>query len=249
MSDPIARSIEHKQRGELPQALDELDRAIRDGFDLPRAHYQRGLTLVAMGRDDEAIAAYETAIDLRPEYARALVNLAALHMERQDAASANRLLERAAPLVGENDPIFLFNRAMVQRMMGKAGPALRDAKRAAELAPDEPEMWIELGLCYLMDPRRATDAIAANRRALELDPNRPRAAHNLAAALDGAGDPAAALPFASQALEQSPNDLTFAQTKACVLLHLDRAHDALPLLEAVERGRPDHFEAQYNLAC
>ena len=62
------------------------------------------------------------------------------------------------------------------------------------------------------------------------------------------GDPAA-LPYATRALESEPEDPTYAQTKACVLLHLDRAAEAMPLLERVERARPDHFEAQYNLAC
>lgn len=249
MPDPIQRSIDLKECGQLAAALAELDGAIRDGVDLPRAHYQRALTLVELGRTDDAIAAYQAAIEVRPDYAKALVNLAGLFMARQDAASAAPLIARAAPLVGDADPVFLTSRAMLHRMTGKAGPALRDAERAAQVAPELAGVWVELGQCLLLDPRRVRDSIEASRRALALEPRNARAAHNLAAALDNAGDPAAALPHATAALELSPDNPTYTQTKACVLLHLDRAGDALPLLAAVERARPDHFEAQYNLAC
>ena len=249
MSDPILRSIQLKESGQLDAALAELDGAIRDGVDVPRAHYQRGLTLDALARPDDAIAAYQAAIELRPDYVKALVNLAGIYMARQDAAAAAPLLARAAPLAGDSDPVFLTNRAMLHRMTGKPGPAMRDAERAAQVAPDEAGVWVELGQCYLLDPRRVRDSIAASRRALELDPRSARATHNLAAALDNSGDHTAALAVATQALELAPGDLTYTQTKACVLLHLDRAADAMPLLETVERGRPDHFEAQYNLAC
>ena len=249
MNGPVDRSIQLKDAGRFEEALAELDGAIRDGVELARAHYQRALTLDAMGRTDDAIAAYQKAIELRPDYLKALVNLAGIYMARQDAASAGKLLAVAAPLAGDADPVFLTNRAMYHRMIGDARGAIRDAKRAVEVAPAIAGTWVELGQCLLLDPRGAKESIAASRRALELDPKHARAAHNLAATLDKTGEHAAALPYAEQAHAAEPDDMTYTQTRACVLLHLDRAPDAMPLLERVERERPDHFEAQYNLAC
>jgi len=100
-----------------------------------------------------------------------------------------------------------------------------------------------------MDPRRSADAAEAARAALEIDPSHARASHDLAVALDRTGDPTTALDHAKRALAATPNDLTFQQTTACILLHLDRASEAMPFLESVERARGDDFEAQYNLAC
>jgi len=122
-TNAIDRSIARKQAGDFAAALAELDAAIRDGIDLPRAHYQRGLTLVELGRADDAIAAYAKAIELRPDYVKALVNLAGLYMEQQNAELAGKLLKRAEPLVGPDDAVFLCNRAMHRRMIGEGGAA------------------------------------------------------------------------------------------------------------------------------
>jgi tetratricopeptide (TPR) repeat protein len=249
MNEPIHRSIHLKEAGRFDEALAALDEAIRAGDDLPRAYYQRALTLDAMRRTDDAIEAYRKAIELRPDYLKALVNLAGIYMARQDAETAGKLLAVAAPLAGDADPVFLTHRAMYRRMTGDARGAIADAKRGVEVAPELAGTWVELGQCLLLDPRGAKDSIAANRRALELDPSNARAAHNLAATLDNTGEHAAALPYAVAAHEAAPDDMTYTQTHACVLLHLDRAPDAMPLLERVERARPEHFEAQYNLAC
>ena len=249
MTDRILRSIELEESGQLDAALAELDAAIQEGFDPPRAHYQRGLTLTEMGRLDDAIEAYRAAIELRPDYLQALVNLAMLYMARQDAAAAAPLMERAGPLAGDDDAVFLTNRAMLYRMTGKPPLAIGDAERATQVAPDEAGTWVELGQCYLLDPRRLADSIRASRRALELSPGQPRAAHNLAAALDRAGEPEEALVHANAARTAVPDNPTYTQTTACILLHLRRPAEAMPLLEAVVAERPDDFEAQYNLAC
>jgi tetratricopeptide (TPR) repeat protein len=246
----VDRSIERKERGDLEGALADLDAALASGGDDARAHYQRALTLTAADRKSDAIADYESAIAARPDYARALVNLASLYLERQQATSAAPLLARAEKLVDvDNDAVFLVNRAMLARITGDVERAVRDAQRAAIVAPQIAAVWIELGLCCLLDERRTRDAIDANRRALALTPDDAQAAHNLAAALDKNGDAASALEHATRAHSLRPDDATFLQTKACVLLHLHRAHDALPLLERVIGLRPDHFEASYNLAC
>jgi tetratricopeptide (TPR) repeat protein len=249
MAHRVARSIILKEQGDYEGALAQLDEAIRRGEEVARAHYQRGVTLTAMKRVPEAMEAYVSAINARPEYLKALVNLSVLHLERTETAAAAALMKRAERLAAADDPVFICTRAALRRQQGDVVGAIADARFAAVLSPDDARVWEELALCLLSDPRGAEDAVKACARALEIDPARTMAQHHMAAALDQLGRPAEALPHASAALDARPNDPQLQQTKACVLLHLGRAADAIPLLEAVMRARPEHFEAHYNLAC
>jgi superkiller protein 3 len=246
---PVDQAIWLAQQGELDAALVSLDIAIRHGHDVARAWYQRGLTLVALGRKDDALHAYRQALELRPSYLQPLVNLASLYLERGDTSVAGALMARAAPLAGADDPIFLCQRAKLRRMTGDVRGAIADATHATRAAPTLAPAWTELGLCLLMAPDAAAVSAEASRRALAIDPDAAHAAHNLAVALDRLGEAEEAHAHASAALAAQPDNATFQQTAACVLLHLRRAGDAMPLLRAVAAARPDSFEAHYNLAC
>jgi tetratricopeptide (TPR) repeat protein len=56
--------------------------------------YQRGMELFAEGSMEEAIAAFEKALEEDPEYAEALHALAMLHAQREDWDKAIELGER-----------------------------------------------------------------------------------------------------------------------------------------------------------
>src|SRR5215831_7477343 len=103
MAHRVARSIILKEQGDYAGALAQLDEAIRRGEEVARAHYQRGLTLTAMNRVPEAMEAYASALAARPEYLKALVNLASLHLERTETASAAMLVKRAERLAAADD--------------------------------------------------------------------------------------------------------------------------------------------------
>jgi tetratricopeptide (TPR) repeat protein len=229
--------------------LAELDAAIQAGHDLARAWYQRGLTLVAMERIAEAVESYRSAIAHRPQYLQALVNLAGLHLQRNESTAAAELIHRAERLVAPDDVVFLLTRSTLHRQQHDARAAIECARRAVAVAPTEPAAWEELGLCLLMDPAGAHESVSSSARCLELEPARAGAAHNLAVALDRLGRAVDALAHADNALARRPHDVQFQQTKACILLHLGRVHEAMPLLVQVERAQPGSFEAQYNLAC
>jgi superkiller protein 3 len=66
-----------------------LKRALERSPHRPNLHYLRGQILARLGRNDEAIAATERAVDLDPRYVQALLFLAKLYQttnRRQDAA-------------------------------------------------------------------------------------------------------------------------------------------------------------------
>lgn len=85
---------------ELPRARAHLSAALKRAATNPRAHYLWGLVREEEGAKEEAIAALEKAVELRPSYAEARFRLAGLHAQQgawDKAESHYRHLARAHP--------------------------------------------------------------------------------------------------------------------------------------------------------
>jgi tetratricopeptide (TPR) repeat protein len=85
-------SIEAKQPA---AALARIDRALARTPSSARLFDYRGIALAALARDDEARAAFERALELDSESARAHAGLAALRMKAGDKKAAIELFDRA----------------------------------------------------------------------------------------------------------------------------------------------------------
>jgi len=62
-------------KDQLPEAISLIEIAAHRSS-IPAAHYDLGLALFKSGRNDEAIASYQRALDLKPRYPEAHYNLA-----------------------------------------------------------------------------------------------------------------------------------------------------------------------------
>lgn len=112
--------------------------------------------------------------------------------------------------------------------------------------PDNARAHVNYG-AWLFARGRTVEAMAHERRGLELDPKMPRAYVNLAAALASTGDHAAALAYAQQALKLASgmSDINYQIGNA--LIHLGRPAESIPHYEAEIRIRPDYANAYLNL--
>jgi tetratricopeptide (TPR) repeat protein len=77
-----------------------------------------GQCLHFQGRSDEALDAYLAAVDARPDYKEALLQVAALYEERGDLAEALPVLERVEQLDPESGPV-VFRMAKLLRVLGQ----------------------------------------------------------------------------------------------------------------------------------
>jgi len=68
-SDPAWRGVALYRQGEFEQAA-----GVFAGFDTPEAALNQGNSLVFMGKYDEAVARYDRALELRPDWEPAVVN-------------------------------------------------------------------------------------------------------------------------------------------------------------------------------
>ena len=68
-ADPMWRGVCLFRQGEFEQAA-----GVFAGFDTPEAAFNQGNALVMQGKYDEAVARYDRALELRPEWEPAVVN-------------------------------------------------------------------------------------------------------------------------------------------------------------------------------
>ena len=131
------------RRGHFDSALELLDRAIADAQAMASLHNNRGNVLVALGRNAEAVASYDRALDLGLEDAHALNNrgTALQSLQRFDAALAS--FDHAI----ECRPEFaeaLLNRGELLIDMGRRGAGIESLQRARAAGSDDEKIAFAL---------------------------------------------------------------------------------------------------------
>ncbi|HEX3551781.1 MAG TPA: tetratricopeptide repeat protein [Thermoanaerobaculia bacterium] len=128
---------------------------------------------------------------------------------------------------------------------------LRSAAPAASAisakTPETAEAWFERGSDLEYDDA-PEEAMAAYRRALELDANLPDAHLNLGRLLHERGETAKAESHYRQALAARPGDATAAFNLGVALQDLGRLRDAARAYETALGSEPGYADAHYNLS-
>ncbi|HWT12056.1 MAG TPA: sulfotransferase [Allosphingosinicella sp.] len=122
----------------------------------------------AAGRRDDAVAALEGAVAVRPDLPMLRLNLAGALAEAgrlEDSLAAVAEAARIAP----GEPACLVELARAHARLGDSEAALAELERAAALIPEDPSLQVEIGLTHAGGGRLA-EAEAAYRRAIALSP-------------------------------------------------------------------------------
>ncbi len=90
----VGLGVNSARRGEVENAQREFLRAIADQPYFPRAHFNYGAFLVGQDRLEEALGLFERAVDLAPDYARALLALVAVTTDLGRPEDAQRWYEQ-----------------------------------------------------------------------------------------------------------------------------------------------------------
>jgi tetratricopeptide (TPR) repeat protein len=158
--DP-AFATAHLTRGSVRLELGDGDGAAADARaglaltpDDPRLLCLLALGLHSDGAGHEALAAFDRALAIDPEFAPALVNRAVLRCERGELAASDADLTRALELLGDDADV-LYNRGFVRQQEGRLDAALHDYNRALKLpGADRAEL-----LCRRRECRAALSAV------------------------------------------------------------------------------------------
>ena len=147
------------------------------------AEAQKGIALLNQGKFDEAIAAFQKALETDPADATIHFNLGVAFERKNQMADARQHFEEAIkinPSFGEAH-LALGNGYLREQNFDAAIPSLT---KASELLPTNYSAAYNLGAC-LSNSGKYADAEAAFRKAVQITPNEPIAHYQLAMSLLG----------------------------------------------------------------
>ncbi len=165
--------------------------------------------LVAEGRTERAVRAYERQLDLHPDHPFLSTRLMQLLVAEPDAWADAVALARARLARADDDPDALATLAVVQASRGEPGPAADTLRRLADQAERQGDVieaaqarWAVAGVLATVDPRAAIEALES---ALALRRRLPGALRALSDLYGRVGDWAAALHTRERLLAGEPD--------------------------------------------
>ena len=161
-----------------PSVGDALLESVRSIRNDKRWHLQQGLDLAATGRYEDAMAEYQRALGLDPNYLQAHVNLVAAlgRLGRYD--DAERHYRQALSLDSEAVELHI-NWGTLQTARGEHADAILSFRRGLAINPLSADLHADLGI-VLQRTGDIAQATGHLRRALELEPQHRLAHFNLA---------------------------------------------------------------------
>jgi tetratricopeptide (TPR) repeat protein len=145
-------------------------------------YYNQALAYDNSGKTDEAIAAYQKAIELRPTQAAYYNSLGNVYARAGKISEAQQAYQKSAELDPANAAMAYQNLGIVLFQSGRAKEAVEPLRKASELDPKKPQVWYLLGAALVgsMDFKKEGDnmvpvlqpgTVAAYQKCIELDPN------------------------------------------------------------------------------
>ncbi len=229
--EALHRGIDLLQAGEVDEAIDLLETAIRSAPDLAEARAQLGAALLQQGDLPAAQRSLESTLELEPNYVEAIYHLGLIAHRRQDYAGAIALFQRTVQLRAEHFDAHLGLGTDLPKR-GQTTTALEHLRRAMALRPHDPRPYRRLA-SVLSTLTRYEEAIATLRVGLERLPEEVTIADRLAWVLatcprDDVRDAAEALKLATEVCRRTNNPAPQAlDTRAAALANLGRYDEAV----------------------
>ena len=230
----LLQGVARRRQGDVTGAQALLEALARAQPRAAAAQYEWGMTLAALGRDAEAMAALRRAVALKPGHSdawRALGDLLTLNGDPRGADQAYAQSIRASV----NDPLLM--RAGAALCDGDIPVAERLLKAHLKQAPSDvaalrmlAEVATRLG--------RYADAEALLSRCLALSPSFMGARHNYAIVLHRQNKSAEAIPHIVALLQQDPRDPSYRNLLAACLATVGEYDRAIEMYESVLRDYP-----------
>ena len=209
------------QTGRHELAAELICRAIAFNGRVPEFHYNIGIAFGALGQFDRAVAHNRKAVELKPDYVAALINLGKALLAQHHTGEAIDAYRRAVALAPDAPPA-LLGLANALADAGRLDDAVAQYRNILSLSPDDADAHNNLGTLFASQGQ-LDDAVSSYRQALRLNPNLAAAEFNLANALRDAGQSKEAAEHYRNAVRLNPN-FAEAHNNLGSLLALDNRH-------------------------
>jgi tetratricopeptide (TPR) repeat protein len=226
-----------RRSGDAKAALKTLDPIAASQPDAAHAHLERGLALAALGRDNDAIAAFERALQIKPDLSDAWLGIAERHAAAGRSEAADNAYAQSIRAATRDPRLLEAGAALIDNRLAVAEALLREHLKAKPTDAAAIRMLGEVAARL----GRFGDAETLLRRALELTPNFDAARHNLALILHRANKSADALEEIERLGARDAANPNYRNLKAAILARLGEYNGAIALYERLLQELPDFY--------
>jgi tetratricopeptide (TPR) repeat protein len=151
---------------------------------------EKGKELYRSDQDEQAVASFQEALKLDPEFAEAHFRLGlgyeALGKHEEAESEYKKAIESYKKYLAdnENDPEAHYNLGQTYAGLGQYSEAIREYRVATKLKEDDPDMFYDLGVAHTKLAQYDAAATAFSK-SLEIDPDNYRAQDALDEAKEG----------------------------------------------------------------
>ena len=233
------------QNKQPDHALQWIARAIAQD---PRPGYlaSLGATLSQQGRHEEALKAFDKAVQLKPEDAALWKQLgdALLQLQRYDHAllSFQHVLK-----LDPRDQDAAYKSGVLLHDAGRFEEATTILNLCDELLPNHAPT-LQARARALLGLRKFEQALSDNLRANTLAPDNADTLNNIGACLQSLGREEEALAWFDRALQSLPDAIEILNNKANILQQLQRFEEALALYDDIRARHLNNATTDWNLA-
>ncbi len=198
---------------DVAQALKYLSLAEKKLPKDPQVQYYLGLAYEIRGLPNEALAHYQNAIALKPDYSEAYNNLGTFYAARNDFIKAEEYYRKALANPAYETPFFgFYNLGRLNEKRGDLEAALKDYDQAIRLLPSYGAAFYRKGV-VLESLRRTDEAKEAFSQAVLYSPDMPDAHLRFGILCYGAGEIENALYSFSKVVKLAPHSPAASEAK------------------------------------
>jgi tetratricopeptide (TPR) repeat protein len=231
--------------GQYDRAVEQTARAIKQS---PQPEYLAtlGIALQRLGRRDEALKAFDKALQFKPEDAELWRCLGNVLIELERAIEAVLSFQHVLRLKPRDWDAANKSGRLLYQLQQWAG-ALLQFNLCDELQPDHAPTLTIRALCQ-RHLRRFEDYLADLRRAHALDPADAETCNNIGDALQSLGREDEAPQWLDRSLKLAPDNVKVLNNKAFLLSQLQRFDEAVAIYDSVKTIDPNNAVADWNVA-
>ncbi|MFM9874270.1 MAG: tetratricopeptide repeat protein [Fimbriimonadaceae bacterium] len=213
----------------------------------PFALNNLGLACEGLGENQEAYMNYSKASDMRTDSLVFARNAGFAALRLKNDQNSIKYLERAAGMEKSADVLQPLATLYNRNNMGEKAMAIWMMPEIRESQKGNADYWFNLGLAHA-SAGHATEAEAAYRQSLQIEPNNGDVVNNLGVLLWNNNDFAGALDcFTKQASMQPDNEAAKLNRAACHV-KLGQIGDAVEIWRGIVRTNPERMDVRLDLA-
>jgi tetratricopeptide (TPR) repeat protein len=227
----LKTASEALDRKDFAAAAKALEVVVREHSDMAAAWFNLGYAYSGLHQDDEAVRAYQKALQLQPDLFEARLNLGILLIQMKRGAESLPHLEKAVTLKPQHARAHLYyGRAL--GLIGQPDAAEKEFEETLRLDSALGMAHFDLGQVRL-GKKDYANALASFQKASETDPKLAQADLGIALALEGLNRAPESVTHFEQYLAATPGDLETRFHLARIYLQEGKNELALDNLKAV----------------